>query len=59
VIVWDISKIGSEIKAEDERDGPAEMEFIHGGHQSKINDLNWNPNQPFIISSVEDGFNSL
>ena len=42
VMVWDIAKIGSEIKAEDELDGASELLFIHAGHKSKVNELSWN-----------------
>ncbi len=41
-MVWDIAKIGSEIKAEDELDGASELLFIHAGHKSKVNELSWN-----------------
>jgi histone-binding protein RBBP4 len=59
VIVYDIAKIGAEIKAEDERDGPAEIMFLHGGHQSKVNDISWNSSKPFLMASVEEETNVL
>ena len=52
--VWDLSKIGMEQSPEDAEDGPPELLFIHGGHTSKISDFSWNPNQPWVISSVSE-----
>eukprot|EP01015_Nassula_variabilis_P034978 TRINITY_DN8703_c0_g1_i4.p1 TRINITY_DN8703_c0_g1~~TRINITY_DN8703_c0_g1_i4.p1 ORF type:complete len:159 (+),score=37.83 TRINITY_DN8703_c0_g1_i4:64-477(+) len=59
LIVWDISKIGKEVREEDARDGPPEMLFIHGGHRAKIPDFNWNPNDKLICASVEEENNIL
>lgn len=52
--VWDLSKIGMEQSPEDAEDGPPELLFVHGGHTSKISDFSWNPNQPWVISSVSE-----
>jgi WD40 repeat protein len=30
------------------------VQFIHGGHTSKISDFSWNPNEPFVICSVAE-----
>eukprot|EP00164_Ancoracysta_twista_P004124 GFYU01005539.1.p1 GENE.GFYU01005539.1~~GFYU01005539.1.p1 ORF type:complete len:429 (+),score=122.99 GFYU01005539.1:23-1288(+) len=54
VHIWDISKIGEEQAAEDAEDGPPELLFIHGGHTAKISDFSWNPNDPWVISSVAE-----
>ncbi|CAJ0585181.1 unnamed protein product, partial [Mesorhabditis spiculigera] len=52
--VWDLSKIGEEQSPEDAEDGPPELLFIHGGHQAKISDFSWNPNEPWVICSVSE-----
>ncbi len=36
------------------QDGPPELLFIHGGHTAKISDFAWNPNDPWVISSVSE-----
>ncbi|CAD8097626.1 unnamed protein product [Paramecium primaurelia] len=59
IIVWDYFKIGNEIKAEDEKDGPSELLFYHGGHRSKVNDLSWNVNHKHLLASVEQDKNIL
>ena len=30
------------------------LQFIHGGHTSKISDFAWNPNEQWVISSVSE-----
>lgn len=30
------------------------MQFLHGGHVSKINDLDWNPSRDLCLASVEE-----
>lgn len=52
--VWDLSRIGMEQTEMDAEDGPPELLFIHGGHTSKISDFAWNPNDPWVISSVSE-----
>uniref|UniRef100_A0AC35TPQ0 WD_REPEATS_REGION domain-containing protein n=1 Tax=Rhabditophanes sp. KR3021 TaxID=114890 RepID=A0AC35TPQ0_9BILA len=54
LIVWDLSKIGEEQSNEDAEDGPPELLFIHGGHTAKISDFSWNPNEPWVLSSVSE-----
>lgn len=54
VMIWDLSRIGMEQTEEDSKDGPAELLFIHSGHTSKVSDLSWNPNDPWVISSVAE-----
>jgi histone-binding protein RBBP4 len=54
VNVWDLSRIGMEQTPEDAEDGPPELLFIHGGHTSKLNDLAWNANDDWVMSSVSD-----
>ena len=52
--VWDLGRIGMEQTPEDAEDGPPELLFIHGGHTSKISDFAWNPNKPWVVSSVSE-----
>ncbi|TPX33720.1 hypothetical protein SmJEL517_g03429 [Synchytrium microbalum] len=52
--VWDLSRIGEEQTAEDAEDGPPELLFVHGGHTNKISDFSWNPNEPWVLSSVAE-----
>ena len=54
VNVWDLSRIGMEQDAEDAEDGPPELLFVHGGHTSKVSDLSWNANEPWVLSSVAE-----
>lgn len=30
------------------------VQFIHGGHTSKISDFSWNPNDPWVVASVAE-----
>lgn len=52
--VWNLGKIGEEQDPEDAEDGPPELMFIHGGHTNKVSDFSWNPNEPWVISSVAE-----
>lgn len=52
VILWDISRIGDEQSKEEAEDGPPELFFIHGGHTDRLNDISWNPNDPWVMASV-------
>lgn len=54
VIIWDISRVGDEISEEERKDGPPEMLFLHGGHTSKVSDLDWNKNEKLMLASVAD-----
>lgn len=54
VIIWDLERIGGTQSQEDAEDGPPEILFIHGGHTAKINDISWNPDQPWTIASVAE-----
>ena len=51
VMVWDLSKIGAHDPEENE-DGVSELLFVHGGHTSKINALDWHPTLPWVIASA-------
>ncbi len=59
--IWDISKIGMTQTPADMEDGPSELLFVHGGHISKVNDIDWNPcdGREFMIASVEEDNNNL
>jgi histone-binding protein RBBP4 len=52
--IWDLSRIGEQQSEEDAQDGPPELLFIHGGHTNRISDFSWNPNEPWVISSVAE-----
>jgi histone-binding protein RBBP4 len=52
--VWNLGKIGEEQDPEDAEDGPPELMFIHGGHTNKVSDFSWNPNEPWVLSSVAE-----
>ncbi len=56
VFVWDLSRIGLDQTAEEAKDGPPELLFIHGGHTDRISDFSWNPNaeEEWTIASVAD-----
>lgn len=44
VCLWDLGRIGSAITPEQEREGPPELVFVHGGHTDSVIDVSWNPN---------------
>lgn len=52
--VWDLSRIGMEQDPEEAEDGPPELLFVHGGHTSKVSDLSWNANEPWVLASVAE-----
>eukprot|EP01124_Arcella_intermedia_P027308 TRINITY_DN5314_c0_g1_i2.p1 TRINITY_DN5314_c0_g1~~TRINITY_DN5314_c0_g1_i2.p1 ORF type:complete len:414 (-),score=82.82 TRINITY_DN5314_c0_g1_i2:63-1304(-) len=52
--VWDVSRIGEDQTAEDAKDGPPELLFIHGGHTATISDFSWNPNDNWVVASVAE-----
>uniref|UniRef100_A0A2K5Y4T1 Uncharacterized protein n=1 Tax=Mandrillus leucophaeus TaxID=9568 RepID=A0A2K5Y4T1_MANLE len=52
--VWDLSKIGEEQSPDGAEDGPPALLFIHGGHNAKISDFSWNPNESWVICSVSE-----
>lgn len=54
VNVWDLSRIGMEQEPEDAEDGPPELLFVHGGHTSKVSDISWNANEPWVLASVAE-----
>ncbi|KAL7723019.1 Histone acetyltransferase type B subunit [Entamoeba marina] len=47
VHIHDLSKLGS----------GDDLEFVHSGHNSQVNDSRWNPNLPFFIGSVAEEYN--
>jgi len=54
VHVWDLSRVGEEQTEEDAADGPPELLFVHGGHTSKLSDISWNPNDPWVLASTAE-----
>ena len=53
VNIWDLSQIGKSVPETDE-DGPSELLFTHGGHTSRISDMDWNINDELMCVSVSD-----
>lgn len=55
VRIWDLTKVetGHDFVGSND-DGPAELLFIHGGHNDKISDLSWNPKDHWLVASVSD-----
>ena len=62
-MIWDFGRCGKQQTPEEAQDGPPELlviyllkliQFVHGGHRSKVSDLDWNLNEKYVISSVED-----
>jgi len=51
-MVWDLARIGEEQSHEEMEDGPPELLFIHGGHASKVADIDWNYNTPWLMAST-------
>jgi len=54
VRVWDLTRIGVEQCVPDVVDGPSELLFVHGGHNEKVSDLSWNPQDRWVVASVSD-----
>ncbi|CAA7391427.1 unnamed protein product [Spirodela intermedia] len=54
LMIWDLCRIGDEQSAEDADDGPPELLFSHGGHTGNISEFSWNPNVPWLVSSVAE-----
>lgn len=54
VMLWDVARVGQEQTEEDKEDGPPEIVFIHGGHCGPVMDLQWNPNEDWMLASVSD-----
>jgi len=52
--VWDFSRINNEQTEEEKRDGPPELLFMHGGHTSKVSDLDWNKNEKLTLATVAE-----
>lgn len=40
-------------------DGPTELMFVHGGHGGAVNDLSWNPMEPWVLASVGSATDDL
>ena len=54
IIAWDCSLIDKEQTAEEKKDGPPEVLFVHAGHTAKISDLAWNPNERLMLASCAE-----
>lgn len=51
VLLWDFANAG-EPPHEDGK--PSELLFVHAGHTAAVNDVAWNPAQPWMLASVAD-----
>ena len=51
--IWDIQRIGMDMKQEDIEDGGPELLFSHGGHRSSVEDFHFDFNDDFMVASVE------
>lgn len=51
VKVWDISRYDP---SAEEAEGSPELIFIHGGHCSRVSDIDWHPSMPWTIASVSE-----
>jgi len=49
VIIWDLNKSNKQTA-----DEVPEMFFVHGGHMSTVDDIDWNPAEPLEIASVSN-----
>eukprot|EP00281_Chroomonas_sp_CCMP1168_P031913 CAMPEP_0206242778 /NCGR_PEP_ID=MMETSP0047_2-20121206/17240_1 /ASSEMBLY_ACC=CAM_ASM_000192 /TAXON_ID=195065 /ORGANISM="Chroomonas mesostigmatica_cf, Strain CCMP1168" /LENGTH=430 /DNA_ID=CAMNT_0053667823 /DNA_START=25 /DNA_END=1317 /DNA_ORIENTATION=+ len=57
VVVWDISRVGTHTQHTshvEEEAGPPEIIFRHTGHRGSVQDLQWNPVDPWCIASVSE-----
>jgi len=54
ILVWNNSRIGDNISKEAARDGPPELLFCHAGHLSRVSDVCWDPNDPWMCASVAE-----
>jgi len=54
VCVWDISRINEMLPKEEFQDGPPELLFLHAGHTSRVSDICWDPNNPWVMASVAE-----
>jgi hypothetical protein len=52
VFIWDTSLIGSPQTAVDRDSGPPELLFVHGGHTEIVEDFNWHPSEPWLMTSI-------
>jgi len=56
IYVWDLSRVGKILSDAEAETGPAEIIFKHSGHRGSVQDLHWNPVDPWCMASVsEDG----
>lgn len=54
VHIWDLARVNMKLSEEDQKDGPPELLFIHGGHTARVCDLSWNPSSEWVVASVDD-----
>ncbi|KAJ0085940.1 hypothetical protein Patl1_06978 [Pistacia atlantica] len=54
LIIWDLSRIGTEQTSEQSFRGPPELLFVHIGHKSDIKEFSWDLNGDWDIASVAE-----
>ena len=54
IMVWDLSRVGKAQTEEEEKDGPPELLFVHGGHTDRPSDISWNLNERLMLASTAD-----
>ncbi|KAJ0024636.1 hypothetical protein Pint_06720 [Pistacia integerrima] len=54
LIIWDLSRIGTELTLEQILKGPPELLFAHTGHKRAIKEFSWDPNGDWDIASVAE-----
>lgn len=54
VNIWDLSRVNKPQTEDEEKDGPPELLFIHGGHTNKVSDLSWNQNERLMLASCAE-----
>eukprot|EP00475_Leptophrys_vorax_P036070 TRINITY_DN6029_c0_g1_i2.p1 TRINITY_DN6029_c0_g1~~TRINITY_DN6029_c0_g1_i2.p1 ORF type:complete len:470 (-),score=77.81 TRINITY_DN6029_c0_g1_i2:129-1430(-) len=50
VFVWDLTRTGRHRDAE----APSELLFVHGGHIDAVSELQWCPDQEWMVASVDE-----
>jgi WD40 repeat protein len=54
VCIYDIDRSDVSLDADDAKEGPPELLFVHGGHTSSISDISWHPTDKWVVASVSD-----
>lgn len=54
ILVWDLARLNDDLSSDENEEGPAELLFHHGGHNSRISDFDWHPTLPWVIASAAE-----